>query len=409
MANSPTAASIGDQWCTNLVGDGPAIQSGHPNESIAEALEQGFAAWSENVDVTGVGVDLAGFLNSSVRSLVSSGESVVHLATTRHGELKLRLLSSEQLDPARTRELENMDRIIAGVQFAAGGRILGYHVYPQQPDLIVNMAWAPNFIPAEDICHVFESKTPGQVRGVSWIGPVMQTILQIDQLQDALLARANTAALFGAFVTDPSGTSGFGDGGTDPASMSLEPGIVRVLPVDSTVTFPAVPDNAGMPDLLRHLMRTVAAGVGIPYELVAGDLSNTNYSSAKMGLEGFKRRCTAIRETLLIARLLRPIWKRWLTLEILSGRLSAPDFERDPAPYFKTNFLFPAWASLDPYREAQADVDLLGAGIRSRAEIVASRGRDLDDVDREFATDNFIPRSAAPAPGSKTKELSHAP
>ena len=212
-----------------------------------------------------------------------------------------------------TREVENMQRIIAGVEFDAAGRRVGYHVFPRQADQIVaTMQWAPIRLPAEDVLHVFEPKVPGQVRGSSWLAPVLTTILQIDQLQDALLARANTAALFGGFVTDPSGTSGLGEGARDPAQLSLEPGVLRVLPADATISFAPVLDTVGVPDLLRHLLRSIAAGTGLPYELLTGDLSNTNYSSAKLGLEAFKRRCKAIRETLLVARWRSPrLRRRW--------------------------------------------------------------------------------------------------
>ena len=305
------------------------------------------------------------------------------------------MLSPEQLDPALTRETENLQRIIAGVEFNWSGRRVAYHVYPRAADqIIATMQWAPVRLLAEDVLHVFEQKVPGGVRGSSWLAPVLQTILQIDQLQDALLARANTAALFAGFVTDPSRTSGFGDGTRDPQQLSLEPGVLRILPPDATITFPQVPDAVGTPELLKHMLRVVAAGTGLPYELLTGDLSSTNYSSAKLGLEAFKRRCKGIRETLLVARMLRPIWQRWVTLEVLSGRLHAPGFMQDPSPYFAASFLFPEWAALDPLKEATADVTLLNAGIRSRSEIIAARGRDIDDVDAEIARDTFTPRAA---------------
>jgi capsid protein len=88
-----------------------------------------------------------------------------------------------------------------------------------------------------------------------------------------------------------------------------------------------------------------------------------------------------------------------ITLEVLTGRLSAPDFERDPEPYFDATFLFPEFASLDPMKETQADVDALNAGLRSRQEIIAARGRDFDEVTAELAADNFRPRAPAPAIG----------
>ena len=390
IANSPSAASVADVWTTSLVGDGPSVRSGHPNEATRRAIEDAWGRFYRESDQEGV-ADLGGMLAGLTRSMVTSGEGLLHFVTTQRGELRLRLLSPEQLDPSCTRELENMDRIIAGVEFSADGRRIAYHIYPQQPDLVVSMQPFPVRIPAEDIVHIFRQDTPGQVRGISWMTPVLTRLQELDRLEDALLARANVAALFSAFVTDPEGTSGFGEGKLDPQNLSLEPGVIRILPPTATINLPSMPDANDMPDVLRHLLRQIAAGVGLPYELVAGDLSQVNYSSAKLGLEAFKRRVNAIRTTILDARVLRPIWQRFITLEVLSGRLFAPDFERNPEPYLAMTAMWPGFAPLDPYREAQAGVDLMNAGLRSRAEIIASRGRDVADVDAEIAANSFRP------------------
>lgn len=394
-SNSPSAAAIADVWTTSIVGDGPSVRSGHPNAATRRALEDAWSRFYQDADQEGV-ADLGGLLGNLTRSMVTNGEGLLHLVTSPRGELRLRLLSPEQLDPARTRELENMDRIIAGVEFDASGRRIAYHVYPQQPDLVVSMQPFPIRLPAEDIVHIFRQDTPGQVRGLSWLAPVATLLLELDRLQDALLARANTAALFAGFVTDPEGTSGFGEGARDPQSLSLEPGVIRILPPAATVSFPSMPDFADAPDILRFMLRQIGAGVGIPYELLAGDLSQVNYSSAKLGLEAFKRRVTAIRTLILNARVLTPIWRRFVTLEVLSGRLYAADFERNAESYFAMTAQWPGFASLDPYREAQADIALLQAGLRSRAEIIASRGRDVSDVDAELAADTFRPTVAPP-------------
>ena len=390
ISNSPSAASIADVWTTSVVDDSPSVRSNHPNEAIRNALEDGWRRFYESCDQEGV-ADLGGMLSGLTRSMVSSGDGLINFVTTQRAELRLRMLSPEMLDPSRTRELENMDRIISGVEFSADGRRIAYHIFPQQPDLIVNMLWAPIRVAAEDIIHIFRQDTPGQVRGVSWLTPVLTKLLELDRLEDALLARANVAALFGGFISDPEGTSGFGDGKIDPQQLSLEPGVMRVLPASATVTFPSMPDAADMPDVLRHLLRSIASGVGLPFELLSGDLSQVNYSSAKLGLESFKRRVTAIRSSILTARVLNPIWQRFVTLEILSGRIYAADFERNPDPYFAMTAMWPGFAPLDPYREAEADVTLMQNGLRSRAEIIASRGRDVADVDAEIAADTFRP------------------
>jgi capsid protein len=74
----------------------------------------------------------------------------------------------------------------------------------------------------------------------------------------------------------------------------------------------------------------------------------------------------------------------------------------DPEPYYAATWLWPQWASLEPYREARADVELLRAGVRSREEVIASRGRDPVEVNAEIACDPFQQAlmAQATAPGA---------
>lgn len=394
IANSPTAASIVEKFTSHLIGDGPIVRSAHPIEAVRRALDEAWSRFVESCDHEGVD-SFDALLCRLTRSLIGAGESLVHLVTSDRGELRLRLLSPEQLDPAMTREIENMTRIISGVEFDASGRRIAFHIYREQPDLVVTMLGPPVRIAADDIIHLFESLTPGQVRGTSWLSPVLTNIIELDQLEDAMLARAKTSALFSGFITDPEGTSGFVQGTRDPSELSLEPGSLRQLPPGASVVFPQMPDSNGQSDFVRHNLRQIAAGVGMPFELVASDLSTVNYSSARMGMESFRRRCKAVQATLLTARVIRPIWQRHVLLEVLSGRLYAPAFERNPTPYFAMTARFPEWASLDPRKDAQADVLELNAGLRSRAEIIAARGRDIADVDREIEADPLRPDVAA--------------
>src|SRR5262249_8360139 len=152
---------------------------------------------------------------------------------------------------------------------------------------------------------------------------------QIDRLEDALLARAETAALFSAFIVDPEGQFAR-DGSTGAAAtrvnqtgdleLSLEPGVMRVLPPGCSVNFPSVPDTVGIPELMKHILRSISSGGGMPYELLTGDLSD---SSARLSLQSFQRRVRALQLSMLGNRLLLPIWQRLITLEVLSGRMYA--------------------------------------------------------------------------------------
>ena len=287
-------------------------------------------------------------------------------------------------------------RIIAGVEMNSDGRRTAYHIWPQAPDLPYASVALPMRVDARDIAHVFEAKFPAQVRGISWLAPIATSLVEIDRLQDALLARYATAALFAGFVTDPDGTA-FDDAKPEGPNLelSMEPGVMRKLPPGSTVQWPNVPGVEGAPEFLRHMLRSVAAGGGVPYEVLTADLSMVNYSSARLGFEQFRRRVKAIQNTLLVGQFLDGLWRKFAMLEILTGRLRARDFEARPLAYLNARFAFPAWQPLDPLKQAKADTLLLNARLRSRAELIAENGRDPDDVDAEIERDPLMPPELA--------------
>jgi lambda family phage portal protein len=394
-SNSSYAAAYVEAYVTNLIGDGPSIRSGHPDEATRQALEDAFARAYCKLDIEGG--DLTEFLCRVVRSWAVAGEAFVHMETDATGALRLRLLSPEQIDPAVNRDLDGGARIVAGIEMDASGRRIAYHVLPDRPDLPFANVRDPVRILADDILHILEPVFAGQIRGVSKLAPIATRIVEVDKLEDALLARFNTSALFAGFVTDPEGQSGFATDGTTTGTrteLSLEPGVMRLLPPGCEVSFPAVPDASGAPEFLRHMIRSIAAGGSIPYELLSSDLSMVNYSSARLGLHQFQRRIKALQRSLITSRLLEPAWERFVTLEILSGRIAAADFETESVSFFAMTAVFPGWPSLDLLKEAKGAVLELGAKLRSRAETISERGRDPAEVDQEIADDPFTPDPA---------------
>ncbi len=402
LAESSTyGAAFVEAMTVNLVGDGPSLRSTHPDAAMRATLEASWTRFYRRCDVEGLG-DLGGFLRRVARCWAISGEAFVLLSVEAGSHrLTLRLLSPEQVQTGLNYELPSGNRIVAGIEIDPAGRRVAYHILPNAPDGVFAAPLGTVRVAGEDVCHVFEPWFPGQIRGLSLMAPLATRLLEVDKLEDALLARFNTSALFAGFVTDPDGTAGFGAGGAAVAEMSLEPGVMRVLPVGATVQFPNVPDAAGAPDFLRHMIRSVAAGGSIPYELISGDLSQVNYSSARLGLEQFKRRIKALQSGLFVAQLIEPVWERLITLEVLTGRLAAPDFEQHPDDYLGCGVMWPAWASLDPQKETQADILAMQANVRSRFEVISARGRDPQEVDAEIKADTLRP----PAPTVVTETI----
>ena len=312
----------------------------------------------------------------------------MHLVLAESGALRPRLIAAEQVDTELTRELGGGRRIVSGIELDEADQVLAYHVYRDQPGATFASYSPPVRIPASDILHVFDRLFPGQGRGLSWLAPVLLKLRDLDETSDALLMQQKVASLMTGYIRDPEGTGAGFDGVQSGSALNvaLEPGAMRILPPGADVVFSGTaPGLAQSIGFLRSQAREVAAGVGLTYEVPTGDLSEANYSSARVGLIEFRRRAEMLQRVLIEGQFLRPLWRRWIDVQALAGTIPA-----DPAglaDYHAVRFVPPGWQWVDPAKEVAADVAAIEAGLKSREEVVAARGRDIDELDAERARD----------------------
>lgn len=403
VMNSPHAASALNQLSTSIIGDGPSARSRHATQ--AKQLEEAWRKFWRRCDAEGVSSDLGHFATRAVRSWVTAGEAVVIMTTDRRTrELRLKLLNAEQLDATVNTELDGGGRITSGVEQDASGCIVAYHIRPDAPDLPHAQARDAVRLSADDVVHIFDPTFPGQPRGISPLTASATRLHELDRLEDNLQAKHATAANVGLVFTQSGGDGVFDDADGDPKFPAMEPGASLVAPPGYDVTSVQGPNPEGDVAFAKHLLRSIAIGVGLPYELISGDLADVNYSSAKLGHESFRRRVDAIRRTLLVPKFFEPVWRRFLTIEVLAGRLDIAGIFEDPDAALDCEFLFPAWASLDPEKDNNATVAAIDAGIMSRFEAIAARGRDPEEVIAEIGR---LPAITKPAP-SNPKENADA-
>ncbi|SFI08246.1 phage portal protein [Albimonas pacifica] len=400
VANNGYAAAGVESIASALTGaTGIRPQSAHPDPAARSAINASFTAWAE--DVTGDDrTNLAAFQAAVARALPRDGEAFI-LLRARQGEgLRLQLLEPDQVDPTLHRDLGGGARIVAGIEFDGEGRRVAYHVFEDPLDQPFAAQLTPRRLPAADVLHVFRPVFPGQVRGLSWLAPILLRLSEHDAAEDALLVRLKTEAMFAGFIFEQGPGAGSFDGAETDGIMDtgLEPGTLQVLRPGQDIKFPTPPAGSGTAgEFLKAQLRGIAAGLGVTYEGLTADLSSVNYSSIRAGLIDFRRRMEAVQDQILIPQLLRPIWRRWLTLEVLEGREPAPGFEADPRPWLAAAFIRPGWPWVDPEKEIRAEAAAVEAGFKSRREVVAGRGRDLDQLDAEISADG-------PSPVAKPQE-----
>lgn len=380
VANNPWAANGVNALVTGLVGTGIVPASAHPDPAVRAEIGRRLTPWMRHADADGR-TDFYGLQAAAARGLVIDGESFIHMETRPEG-LRLRLLPPELVDESDTRDLGNGGYVVAGVEFDASGRRVAYHVLKARPTDVFAHASGTVRVLAEDMIHICAPLGAGQVRGVSWLAPVLLRLAELDATEDALAVGVKIAALHAGFLVDQNGTGEPFDG--DPADISLEPGTVRRLPNGYDIKFSTPVQAQQTADFVAHSVRAIAAGLSVPAHLVSGDLREANYGSLRAGMVAFRQRLEQVQFGTLIPQMADPIYARAVTTLALMGEIPADDFSAD---FLAAEHYPPAQPWLDPQKDAAAIREAIDSGLMSRRQAVAERGYSVETLDAEIAAD----------------------
>jgi capsid protein len=128
------------------------------------------------------------------------------------------------------------------------------------------------------------------------------------------------------------------------------------------------------------MLHTVAAGWRVPFALMTGRLDKVNYSSSKIGLEGFRRMISMLQWQVIIPMLLQPLWDWFCEAAYLAGKIQTPTVEAEWSP--------PRFYSADPLKDVKARVLEVRAGFRSLPSAIAETGENPEDVIDEIEAFN---------------------
>ncbi len=391
--NNPWVAAAVQGLVANAVGTGIKPRSRHPDPDVRARLHGLWNRWTDKADASGL-TDFYGMQALAMRAMAESGEIFARLRVMDDGSaavpLRLELLDLNQVPLTLNSDIGNGARIRAGIEFNALGQRVAYHVYNNRPDDPLSpMALDVVRLPAADVIHLFNPLAPGQLRGITWLAPILLRLHELDQYEDAALVKAKVAALFTGFIRDPDGTvAGLnnGSGVNGVLQVGMEPGSLIPLPPGADIQFsdPADPGDYGA--YVKNHIRAIASGLGLPYELVSGDLEGVTYSSIRAGLVEFRRRVEQLQHSVLVFQFCRPVWERFVRMAALEGAIPAHDFDRDPDAYLACDWLPPKWDWVDPLKDARAEIEQIRAGLKSRSQSIAERGYDSEEVDAAIAS-----------------------
>ena len=378
----------------NVVGTGvlPSIET--PNKRQRDALE---TLLREHFDTTSCDftgrTDLYGLQALAMRTIVESGEVLIRrrdLSAQEQRDLgaplpfQIHVLEPDYLDATKDGQMEGGENFaIQGVEFNRSGRVVAYWLFNEHPGTQLPIAIQSERIPAQYVLHVFRPDRPGQVRGVTWFAPVVLKLRDLHDYADATLVRQKISNCFTAFVTsdypDMQTVTSEDTSANELPLEYFEPGKIERLRSGETVEFPTTPSTSEYAPFATATLREIAAGLGVSYEALSGDLSGVNFSSGRMGWLEFQRNIDAWRNHMLVPQMLAPIG-RWF--------LDAARGSRDVSGTVRLKWTPPRREMISPADEVPHTVSMIRAGLMSRSEVIRKMGYDPEIIDAEMAADN---------------------
>lgn len=382
-----------------------------------EAFNQLWAEWAPYADADGR-TDIYGLQAAAYRAMEQDGEVLVRIRTRRPTDglpvpIQFQLLEIDWLDSAKT-ETRNGNNIINGIEYDVLGRPVFYWLYDQHPGEILNFSRgrsASRPVSAENIIHLFTPERPGQGRGFPRISPVVARVRDIMLYEDAELQRKNLETRLSVLAAGPvaemanppedGGLVNAGEVNRTRELGSLASGGITQVPAGTEMTVVDPKAAPGYVEYLRYNLHLVAAGYGVTYEMMTGDVSETNFSSARVRLLDFRREAEAMQWLTLIPKLCERMCRAFADACELSGKV--------PKALYKVEHSTPKWDYVNPKQDVDADLAEIGGGLSSISEKLRRRGYKPEQVFQELAKDvktlrelgllEFIfQKGAAPAP-----------
>lgn len=402
VRNTPFAARAQAVITGNVVGDGiiPKITVDYPKMSkprLRKIRERGIRQIEEHLDSTRIDregrLNLYGLQGLVMKTVVDAGEALVRI----HKDsliadalpLQLEVLEPDYLDQTRYGRFEAGGEIRNGIEYDAAGRRVAYWLYPEHPGAegVLQVGRGTSLrVPADQILHIYRVDRPGQQRGVTWFAPVMMRLQDLANHEDAQLLRQEIAACFAVFRV-PGETQG--GQSRDGDFKELSPGSIYDLADGEDVKFAVPPGVEGYDEFTRSVLRSIAAGLGITYESLTGDLSQVNFSSARMGRLDMDQNVSSWQWVMMIPQMMQPLSRlfveAWAAVD--ADALIEAGLPGDIWQHITLAWVPPRKFLVDPAREFAALREAVRSGFASRQQVVRMLGIDPERLMEEQGQD----------------------
>lgn len=400
--NTPWTTKALNADVANEIGTGIIPKPNTPNKDFNAEIKELHQDWAPLADADGV-LSVYGLQALAARSRKESGEVFIRTRPRKTQDglpcpVQFQLIEADYCPASFNQIRPNGNEIKSGIEFNKINKRIAYWFFKKHP------ADGGNFtdmvrVPAEQIVHHFIPLRPGQIRGRPVGVQAFVRAYTYDKYDDAELVRKETRAHFtgtiqrpeyddGDYQFDPISGEPIGDDVSVPA-MNMEPGTFpALLPGEELNLFEGDKGGAADMDFARRQLLAIAASYGVPYEIMTGDYSKINDRIWRAIMSQYRRELEQTIELYTIQQICRGMWSAFVDHAILGGVVSIPlDYASKPFAYKRAEHQPQAWPYIHPMQDVQALKLAKDEGFDSRQGIMARRGKDAEQVDKERQED----------------------
>lgn len=385
----------------------------------ARKTEAQYRQWSEDIDCycdAARQQPIAGLLSIAYRSFMTTGEIVgtAEWLDKRHPS-KYRT-AIQLINPARLSNpygASDTDSLRAGIERTAYGEAIAYHFRNalQSDSRFGSDTYTWKRVEKDTpwgrtkVFHIFDPDLAGQTRGKASIVSGIAKAKVLERFQKTALEAAIVNSMYAAVIESDfdyaqaaEALEGNGQAtelansalGAQAAFHSATGGvrldgvkIPHLYPGESLKFTSSNHPGPNFGEFEKATLRHLASALGISYEQLARDYSDTNYSGARAGMiEAWK---FFTQRRFKIAGRLMTIWYAlWLEEAIDRGDVvlppGSPDFYTAKTAWTRCTWIGPGKGSIDPLKESKSDQIELEMGTLTLEMACAERGYDWEEV-----------------------------
>lgn len=393
-------------------------------QEFQEEVESKFTLWAESLncwpDASRMNT-LTSLTRMAVGIYVASGEVLASVEWLRDGNrpynTAIQMIDLDRLSNPPT--ILESPTCRGGVQRNQFGAPEGYHIqvaHPTDYQAIDSYRW--KYVPVRkpwgrlQMIHIIEQLRPDQTRGVSAMVSALKELKITKRFRDVVLQNAVVNATYAASIESDLPSEAVyqalgNNGDIDQAISKYAAGYLgaisqyssgaKNLHIDGVKIphlFPGTklqlrPAGQGGPlgtEFEQSLLRYIAANLGVSYEQLSKDYSQTNYSAIRAAMTETWKYMQG-RKRLVADRFASSIYALWLEEAMNKGEITsmprnAPNFYEglNSEAYTAADWIGASRGQIDELKETQAAVLRLKYNLSTREDEMARLGKDWRKV-----------------------------